>query len=68
MSNHINTALLEDAQFHMDYWTGTLWERLIQHAVDTNDLEELDRLLKESWEEINGRLEWRSEWESTDVY
>lgn len=52
MSNQVNTDLLEQANFHLDYWSGTLWEKLIQHAIDQKDYEELQRLCKQSWDEI----------------
>lgn len=55
MSTDSNTRLLEEAQFHMDYWTGTLWEGLIQYKVDTNDLEGLRSLLAESQKEMFDR-------------
>lgn len=41
MSNLTNTLLLEQANDLMEYFTGTLHERLMQRALDTNDLEAL---------------------------
>lgn len=41
MSNQSNTELLERAGEMMEYWTGTLHEKLIQKAIDDNDLEAL---------------------------
>lgn len=42
MSNNVNTQLFERAAEMIDYWTGTLHDRLIQRALDSNDLEALD--------------------------
>lgn len=67
MSNQVNTDLLEQASFHLDYWTGTLWEKLIQHAVDTNDLEQLEKLISDSWTEIFNK-EYQPDTEVGDVW
>ena len=48
MSSRANTKLLEEAKFHMDFWTDTIWEKLIQQKIDDNDLESLQFLLAES--------------------
>lgn len=41
MSNKSNDILMERANEQLEYWTGTLWERLIQRDIDTQDLEAL---------------------------
>lgn len=41
MSNKVNDELMERAKESMDYWEGTLHTRLIQRALDSNDLEAL---------------------------
>ena len=41
MSHNSNTNLMERAREMQEYWTGTLHEKLIQHAIDGNDLESL---------------------------
>ena len=48
MSNQTNTELLELAKDHQEYWTGTVWEKVIQRMVDTNDLDALKELLIKS--------------------
>ena len=48
MSKQANTDLLELAHEHSEYWTGTLMGKLIDHDVETNDLESLEAHLKES--------------------
>ena len=58
MSNISNELLLEDAKFHMDYWAGTLWEKLIQHAIDQQDYDELRSLCSQSWSELHS-MEYR---------
>lgn len=42
MSNEINTQLLARAHEQMEYWTGTMWERMIQRDIDESDLESLN--------------------------
>lgn len=39
--NQALDSLLENAQDCMDYWTGTIWEKEIQHLIDTGDYESL---------------------------
>lgn len=58
MSNISNDLLLEDAKFHLDFWAGTLWEKLIQHAIDQQDYDELASLCNQSWTEIHS-MEYR---------
>jgi hypothetical protein len=41
MSNVINDELMERAKDQLDYWTGTMWERLLQQDIAGNDLEAL---------------------------
>lgn len=33
--------LLENAQDCIEYFAGTLWEKILQHLIDTKDYEEL---------------------------
>ena len=44
--------LLELATFHLDYWTGTLWEQMIESALDSEDWPRLEQILKESAQEM----------------
>ena len=41
MSNNVNTELLERAADMIDYWAGTLHERILTRDIDSNDLEAL---------------------------
>lgn len=41
MSNEVNTKLFERASEMIDYWSGTLHAKLIEGALDSNDLEAL---------------------------
>ena len=41
MSNDVNTILCERAAEQMEYWAGTMWERIIQRDLDTDDWEAL---------------------------
>ena len=41
MSNQVNTQLYELALEMMEYWAGTMWERVIQRDLDVDDLEAL---------------------------
>lgn len=52
MSKETNDILLERAREAQEYWTGTMWERIIQRDIDTNDLEALRYHLTESDREI----------------
>ena len=52
MSDTTNTELLEDAEFLMDYWTGTLYEKLIDYAIKQNDLDYLHRLVQDARNEM----------------
>lgn len=48
MSNLTNDKLLDRAREMQEYWVGTLWERMIAHAVESNDLEAVARLVREA--------------------
>lgn len=52
MSNQVNETLLTRASEMREYWVGSLWERLIEHAVESNDLEAVQRLVKEAEAEM----------------
>lgn len=60
MSVNENDALYELAAEHLEYWTNTQWEDRIQNALDRDDLEELEVLLKKSAAEMF-RLEYNPE-------
>lgn len=62
MSNATNENLLEEADFYMDYFTGTIMEKLISHDIQTNDLESLRAHLKEARE-----IAWKSEYHPTPM-
>lgn len=38
MSNTVNVDLFERAAEQLDFWTGTIWEKIIQQDIDSNDL------------------------------
>jgi len=42
MSNQVNTDLLERVAELMEYWEGTMHAKLLQQALDSNDLEQLN--------------------------
>lgn len=48
MSDEVNVRLFERAAEQIDYWENTLHSRLIQQALDANDLDELRRYVKEA--------------------
>lgn len=60
MSHKQNDILYDRAKFVMDYFTGTLWEKLIEQAYKENDLEKLDRLVREAEADMFN-LEYRPE-------
>lgn len=53
MSNNINQALIERANEAMEYWTGTMWERVIERDLATHDLEALRYHLNEAEKEMS---------------
>lgn len=67
MSNTSNTDLLEAANFHLEFWAGTLWEKLIQHAIDQGDYEELRSLIAQSLNEMY-YMEYRPVVRQIEVY
>lgn len=44
----INDDLLELAEFHLEYWTGTIWAGVIEQAIRAGNPQNLEELLKES--------------------
>ncbi len=60
MSHLTNTNLLEEADFYMDYFTGTIMEKLLRHDVEINDLEQLQVHLQEARETA-----WKTEYHPT---
>lgn len=52
MSNTINDTLMDKTQELLDYWTGTLWERIIQRDLDANDMEALQYHVDKAWAEM----------------
>jgi hypothetical protein len=52
VSNKINDELIERVEELMEYWTGTMWERVLRRDLDTNDLEALQFHLVESYREM----------------
>jgi hypothetical protein len=51
MSNLVNDRLLERASEAVDYWTGTMWARLIEQDLKNNDLEALAYHVREAEKE-----------------
>lgn len=64
MSNQVNTELFERAADLMDYWAGTMHERLIQRDLDSDDLEALKYHVDVAWKEMQLQ---EDEKEQTDV-
>lgn len=52
MSNQANTQLMERAQEAMEYWTGTMHERVLQRDIDSGDVEALRYHLVEAEREM----------------
>lgn len=48
MSNDTNTQLIELAQYHMEFWVGTVWENVIRNALIERDYEQLEEILIKS--------------------
>lgn len=53
MSNTSNEQLESRAWEMMEYWVNTLWARLIQRDIDTNDLEALKYHVDQAEREAN---------------
>ena len=52
MSNQSNDQLYDKALEVMEYWTGTMWERVIQRDLDTDDLEALKYHVDQAYKEM----------------
>ena len=52
MSNQANTDLLERVEELMGYWEGTMHEKLLRQALDSNDLETLAYIARQSENEM----------------
>jgi hypothetical protein len=52
MSNQANTDLLERVEELMEYWEGTLHEKLLRQALDSNDLEQLAYIARQAENEM----------------
>jgi hypothetical protein len=63
MSNQVNDRLVDEIReleevvnFHMDYWTGTIWERMLENALNeakkTLDPTYVNELLMQSSREM----------------
>lgn len=64
MSNLSNDIILDEVQFHIDFWQGTVLAKMLEYALETKDLEQLSKLMHESRMEMFD-LEYRptlSEW------
>ena len=53
MSNTTNDKLMDSAQDMLEYWAGTLWERIIQRDLDANDLEALHYHVAQAYKEYS---------------
>lgn len=62
MSNQTNDNLLTEADFYLDYFTGTIMEKLISHDIQTNDLEQLKVHVNEARETA-----WKLEYHPTPM-
>ena len=52
MSNQANTELFEKVAELMEYWTGTMHERILQRDLDADDLEALQYHANQAWSEM----------------
>lgn len=52
MSNKYNDELLDRVREAMEYWTGTMHERILQRDLDADDLEALRHHLVEAEREM----------------
>ena len=52
MSNTTNDLLLDKVGELMDYWVGTLWDRLMQRDLDHNDYEALKYHADQAYREM----------------
>lgn len=48
MSNNVNTQLLEEASFYIEYFTGTIMARYLENDVSNNDLDSLRQHVNEA--------------------
>lgn len=72
MSNNVNSTLFELAAEMLDYWTGTIHEKLIKQALEDNDLEALNEHVSKARHAMF-EIEYRprdvyTESEAPDVY
>lgn len=67
MSEEINTRLLEEAAFMVDYFEGTPIARVLEQDLESNDLEALAVHMREARQVLHD-LEYSPEQESTDIY
>ena len=44
----INDNLRELAEYHLEYWTGTIWAGVIEEAIRAGNPQNLEKLLKDS--------------------
>jgi len=51
MSNQTNDILLDLTNDMLEYWTGTMWERVIQRDLDAKDLDALKYHVNEAYKE-----------------
>ena len=52
MSNSTNDILMEKVHDLMEYWAGTLWERIMQRDLDADDMEALQYHADLAWKEM----------------
>ena len=52
MSNIQNDNLFERAEEQLEYWTNTMWARVIEADIDRNDLEALSYHVNEAEREM----------------
>jgi hypothetical protein len=64
MSNKVNDALLEKAADLMEYWSGTMHDRIIARDLASSDLEALKYHVDLAWKEMQLQEE---EFEYADV-
>lgn len=48
MSNQTNDNFVEEAMFYMDFFTGTIMEKLLEWDIHINDMESLYQHLSEA--------------------
>ena len=52
MSNYYNDLKADEVSFHIDFWEGTILAKMLEHAWNTGDMEQVSKLIQESQTEM----------------